>query len=1072
MKSASLQRMLGFLKFSRSALPATTGIVPFYKRDVSELWIMLGLGLFTLTVYILTLTPGVDPGTPAVATAGILGLLPGLSVTHPLYLLIARGVAALPFSYTVVRLNLLSAVCSSLAVVYLFRITKRIIFEFIRESPSFRMVPCDDETPGDGAATANGLYKPDGDGMEHLIATLGSVVTALAFAFSAPFWIASVSLHVQPFEILLLLVTLDLLACYNFTGKTKACVLFFFLLGIGVVESVACVVLAPLGLLVVIYASIRYEQIGHSFLLLMLLVFLSGLALNLGLLLLLSSGGHVISTDLIIRSLSSLTHDHVEALRGGLPMTGGLFVIFQTTLPALLALISIRIFNTLQSETTMWKWGITNVLFTGFSIACLMNLPCTAWHLAREGSHLPVFPSLAIALAVGIYFVYWLLMATVPTYNTEFEMGPPSPWIRLLSYGMSGMLALMTVCLLYTNLNDANGRKSAFADCIVDEMLLQVGSARCLMTDDIIDMNLLIRAHLSAKKISVFSCRLAPGSAKKTENARIVMQGDTATQNQSTEAFVERWLLANPREYAQVAVVGNPALWKRAGFTPVSTGLLYVGLPENGAFDSASALAQHRALWQRIGPLLADDQTLRPELRRVQTRLRVHTSRMANDLGVFLENRGSVQEADSAYCEALRIDDMNLCASLNRYALHLRNKMLGLTPEIAQQVKTYAAKPGFIDAFDGTVSRYGVLAPQQADILLPAVLANCVRNSKPVDSLIRLWEKWLEASYAAPITCTESIALSESSPDTALPDPKLAQAVAMHVNGDSVKAERHLRLIVKNRPALLSAWSLLAEILINRGELKEVQAVVLPTMRKAAGITNGINIMVEMTQGCLFTRTDPPDTAEARACFLRAMEMNPKLAAAHEQLLRADMLLGRSAYLEADALAILKYVPNHVLANSILGSLQLAQERFAESESHLRKSIKSQATAGALNDLAELCRLQGKHVEAEQQVRLAIRLRPEFYQAWDTLVCILIEKGRLDEAEDSARCALLLGPKDPRLYLTLTRLRIAQGRLQEASRTLDFSKPLFGKNESPLYKDYAGLRHMLASRTSSSLDNR
>jgi len=1075
--SQTLPRSRSFI--SRIGHTLFSAFSEYYQRNKSEFWLMCGIGVFSLTVYLLTLAPGVVPGFSAIETGKVLRLLPGIPVTHPLWLVASRVVAALPLFDTVYRLNLFSAVCGSIAAAWLFRITKRVIFEMIRESPTLRLVPVADEEPVDRVPLAPASGSPqsalpdeESDATEYLIANLGGVVTAISFAFSSPFWIASVSLHATTFTLLSLLLTFELLACYHFTGKTSACVAVIFFLGLGVIESVAFVVLVPLILAIILLTSIRFNQLSESFLLLLLLTGLSGLALNLALFIFLSNWGPVFDLHLAYGLLSGLVHSHMNSLMYGLPKTGWLFVCFQTVAPLLLAAVSIRKFSDQQDESTRWKWGVTNVLFTAFAIACMTNVPHTAWNMAREGSHLPVFPSLAVACAVGCCFAYWSLMASRSMYNSSFDLGTPSLGLRILGYGMCGLLGIVTLRSFHTNLDDSNGRKTAFADRIADEMLMQAGPAGCLIIDGSLDLNVIIRAHVTNNKIMFvpYSRTLAATRQEKTQKAapfRLALSKESPSQKSSPEMFVEDWLREHPGEHTQVAVLGTPVPWQRAGFIPIPAGLVYAGIPPNGSFDYTRALARQTELSQRIAPLLADVPSLRPELRRLQTRLRVYASRMANDLGVLLEKSGRTQEADSAYCEALRMDEKNICACLNQYSLRLRIQTLGPTQELANRIQSLAAENKNDDLFDNTVARFGALAPQEADFLLPALLAGYGFGEKPSPDVLRLWEKWLAEPGMILERKPHSLMRTREAAGEKHPDTKLSHAMSLLLANRSAEAENLLRVLTRNQPSHLSAWSLLAEILMNRGAFAEIRELVIPAMQASAGNTALAHTLIEMTQGCLFMRAAPPNAAEARACFVRALENDPKLASANEELLRADLLLGDTSRLEKDALIVLSHLPDFAAAHAILGSRRLAQKRYAEAESYLRKSIASQASCGALNDLAELLRQQGRHAEAEHQVRLAIRLKPDFYQAWDTLGNILLEGGRLDEANGPLRCALALGSNDPRLYLTLTRLRIKQGRFRDAGQALAYSKTLITHASAPILEEHERLRLQLCPQTKS-----
>jgi tetratricopeptide (TPR) repeat protein len=292
-------------------------------------------------------------------------------------------------------------------------------------------------------------------------------------------------------------------------------------------------------------------------------------------------------------------------------------------------------------------------------------------------------------------------------------------------------------------------------------------------------------------------------------------------------------------------------------------------------------------------------------------------------------------------------------------------------------------------------------------------------------------------------------------------DSRIAQAIAMRLKGKSAAAERMLRLVVKDKPGNLSAWSLLAEILLNSGELGEVERTVLPAMRLACA--QGDATLADMTEGCLRMHPKALRLKEARACFLRALSKAPSLSAASELLLRTDQLAGDAAQLEEDALLIVKESPGHATANALLGSLRLSQRRYADAEKHLRLSLACDPAAGALNDLAELLRQQGKLAEAEQQARLAIRLAPDLHQAWDTLGGILLDAGRTEEAMGPLRCAIAFGPTgDVRPHLTLTRVRIKEGRLQEAGAILDRVSPLPSQTAPTTLQEYAALRKQVA----------
>ena len=975
----------------------------------SEHLIMLGVGLTVFAVYWQTLCTGVYPGTSAVATGKVLGLLPDVPVSHPIWLAMSRAVANLPGFIAPYRLNLFNAVCGSMAAAWLFQIVKRTMFELIRAAPVLRFVPVsDDETDTareqEDGNTAVLTVDPQDDAKEHVVATLGGLCSALVFAFCAPFWIASTSLHVQPFDILLLFLTADLLARYHFTGKLGASVAAVFLCGAGLIESPIFLILSPVFAAVVILTCIRNNQISEPFFLLLLAAGLMGVAASLALFFSLSAAEQVVSTANLSQLIQGFARTYRAVLVQGVPRTDVLFVLFLPLLSLVASIVGTRKITFCRDAVTRWKWMAINVIFTAAMVAGMLNLPKTVWGVARDGSHLPILPSLVVAVAVGFFFVFWYQMGTVPTYDDARELEQSQVSKRLAGYGMCGLLVIMALRATSLNLGDSDGRKAAFADRIAQEMLALSKPARCIVTDGTLDLNLLIRTHVTGRRLTIIpACSDHRVFVAKTRGAsttaRLTMAPPAGELAWEPEALVEQWLRNNPTEHTQVTTVGIPELWHRAGTVPLPNGLLYIGASQAGAPDLSTLMDKQREVWQLIAPLLKDDPAMLPALRRTQAGVRAHVSRVANDLGVHLENAGHLTEADSAYTMSLTLEEKNLSAILNRYGLRLRQPVAGPVSEAVRQILQLVEKPQFFEEFDVAVARSGTLVPQLADKLVPRVMANYPSGETPPSNLIKLLDKWLTFSCATPVTTP----LTRTMFDV---HHQLSQALQARVEGRNDEAEAIVRRIVRVRTSNLPAWSLLAEILLDRGEVNEVRDNIFPAMRAlAGGVTNSL---VEMTQGCLCMRAEPPRYDEARVCFERALALDPSLAIACDQLLQADVCLGTASFIEADAKTIIKRNPTHAAATALLGNLSLGQKRLGEAESYLRTSLACQPSAGAHNDLSELFCQQNNWAEAEQQARLAIRLEPGFYQAWGSLGKVLMDRGRLDEAYAALRCALVL----------------------------------------------------------------
>jgi Flp pilus assembly protein TadD len=140
--------------------------------------------------------------------------------------------------------------------------------------------------------------------------------------------------------------------------------------------------------------------------------------------------------------------------------------------------------------------------------------------------------------------------------------------------------------------------------------------------------------------------------------------------------------------------------------------------------------------------------------------------------------------------------------------------------------------------------------------------------------------------------------------------------------------------------------------------------------------------------------------------------------------------------MEDDATAVLRAEPDNAFANYLLARALLERNELDRAEACLQRSLISSRTPGTLNALAETLRRQKRFDVAEKRVREALAQSPDFYPAWDTLGCILLDAGRSEEAAQAIEQALTLCKTEPRLYVSLARVRIAQARPDDARHAL------------------------------------
>jgi tetratricopeptide (TPR) repeat protein len=1030
------------LRLNSTSVKAANASAPpprraLYSRDVWELWLAAGIALVTFVAFLATLAPAPCPGESGAAMAQVFGLWSSSFAAHPLWLLSARAAGSLPVLAPELRLNAFSALCGSLSAALLFRVAKRVFFEFIREQPSLRFEP----TAEDDFAAALPEDSTIDNAKAHAFALIGGAIASLSFAFSAPLWAASTALHAQTFDLLLLLLLVDQLSRFHYTGSVSACMAVSFLLGLGVVESMLFVSAAPLALIVIVLTANRSGQISESFLLLTLATFAVGAAAAAALLIGLSDLAGAAIHEQLLSALKGLARAHAADVAGVLPAAGLACVALQAAGAVLLALAGLYCLSPLQEESARLKWLIANIGLTAYVVAALTNAPYTPWPLLRESASLTAIPALCLAVAAGALATYWCRFATECRFDDVDYLQEPSLGARFLGYGLCGVLGLAALRSPYTNASEADWRQACFVDQLAREVLAQAGDARCLLTNGSVDANILIRDHLSGAR-------------------RTILKADAArAQPSDAQSFVEQWLRDNPEGHRQVATVANPGLWLRAGLLPVPHGLVYTGTAEWRRLDGAALLESNRAFWGRAQALLSTGGAARPLVRKTSDLILAQLSRSANDLGVLEEKLGDLRSAAQAYDQALGFSADNLCAMFNRLSLRLRLDGKKPCEESLRALATLSKQQDFGEALRAAAGRCGLLATQDADVLMPAILRTYAPGEEPPEATLCALRQWLAlARTQAPRGALERPAGASAS-DT--PDIRLAQALTMRLQGKLPAAERMLRLVVRDTPANLSAWSLLADMLLSRGETAEVARVILPAMRQADA--RKTSALPDMTEGLWHLSVTPPRLGDARASFLRALQANPELSEAADQLLIVDRRRGEAASLESDALHVLKLQPRHAGASALMGSLRLSQKRYGDAESYLRQSLSASPTAGALNDLAEFLRRAGRLREAEEQARRAVRFAPNLYQAWDTLGCVLLDQGRVEEASDSMRCAMALSPaEDVRPRLTLARLRLREGRREEASAILDRVSLLAGELAPQARLEYDSLRQQMA----------
>lgn len=968
------------------------------------------LGVTVFAVYAAMVSACVYPGVSACETAKAFALLPDTTASHPLWLLVARGIAGL-FG-TPLALNVFTALCAAGAVVLLFDVTHRVLFDQSRSQLPPQMIPVIDDH--DQAADGVGNLVIAEDDKTYSAALLGGLFAALSFAFGGPFWCAATSLHPQPFDLFFFLAMADLLAIYFFDGKFWACIGAAFLAGALAIEWPVFLIFFPIVVVLLVTYSLRYEHFSESFLILMLTVGLAGvltsLLLNYALIASVPGAAHLPFLHICADALRA----DVAIFFSGFPKNDWPFTVGVPILTLAIAIFANRQTAFCMDNIVLWKWRGGALLFSLVAFATLLNMPYTAWACSRTGSHLPVLPSLAIALSVGFFLDFWLRQTDAETFEAdERSSGLFLP--RMLACLMTGFSAFTVMCTIVLNYPDASAKKGEFADQTAREILRCADSSSVLVTGGLLDFNVLVQAHLAGVRIPLLpsEVRSTTSSAEKAKRVstdlRLTISAPYGSPN---------WSVANQLSFCAkqtnslLVSFDAPEALSAAGLLPLPNGLIYVGIASNAPVSLADMTKNHRDTWQRLEVLLKADPTpCRPALRDLHHALCAHVSRMANELGTRLDLANQPKEADEAYSAALSFDSDNLCAFLNRYALVVRQRKAseeGLQPELGQS-PLFKDSALFSEALcKSMIAQYGTLLTQNADFLLPPILSanGCDQTVPP--SLFKTLDHWFSLPqrnrvYTTRLSAWENV--KGKTQETAHAVAAGERPISPFSGQQDFVSEPTVRQMLKKNPGNLSAMACLVEILVARGAIKEISDDLLHTMRASANLDDP---RVAMAQGVVYLFGEPARFQDAQMHLRAAVDQLAHPGIVGSWLLTADQEIGDISLLEQDAAHILALDPDHPKANATLGHIHLLQKKYSAAEKLLVASIRSEPQACVFLDLAELRLQQNNVAEAEQAVRMAIRQSPCSHQAWETLGKVLDTRGRAKEAGEAKHCATVL----------------------------------------------------------------
>ena len=540
------------------------------------------------------------------------------------------------------------------------------------------------------------------------------------------------------------------------------------------------------------------------------------------------------------------------------------------------------------------------------------------------------------------------------------------------------------------------------------------------------------------------------------------------------------WLKTDRSAETKLVASGLPVIWRRAGWQPVPLGIGYAGVAHAETLRITDLLQTNRAFWARMDKLLATENKDTPALESLRRLLRTQISRVANDMGVLLQDQGRPEDAYDVYQTARVFDAENLSALINLHFLTESGPHKEKHAEVGITISELLAKLSEPPVLTHVIDVYGEIrnttaltsqgrnwslrgqpslartdleralslrptGAKNAELQLAALFLDqgdtnrCVQiycallAKNPADSraLLGLGTVALMSGHTADAQHWLAQARAAGTPPDAL---LLLDASLLFQTGKLDEAVALLRAVTDKHPENMEAWSIQGDALLRSRNYKEIEQRVLPAMWKALGKRD--HVLIHILRAKLLSEKTPPDFALARVSYLHALALRPDFISVRNDLLLLDLATSNLGDMETDAAMVFRADPDDAFANYLLAAVALARNDLPRAESFFRRSLAAKKLSGALNDFADLLRRQKRLAEAEKTAREALAQSDKLYQAWDTLGHILLDAGQPDEAAKAVEQALALCQTDVRLLVSLATIRFTQGRTDEARKIL------------------------------------
>jgi len=975
------------------------GAYPVNQLSIFDKWSAVPAGT-VLFLYLTMLSPGVFPGRSADLVVKVLALEPRLTAAQPLWFWLAKALTAL--SSSVFILNVFSAVCAACAVLLLSLLLRQVVLLWAESREK----------------------DPE---QVNLLARAAALSGGFALGLSPAFWSAATRAHIGTFDAVLVLVWGMFFLMFVRSRELRWAYVFAVWGGLGAVESITFLWLAipaALGCFWVLHLDLKLRA-GRVAALsaAAATVFLGFTALQA--LSFIGSEGHRLTGSLPLWRVAAETLiGDARLMLQCVTGTGWLLNFVVLILPWLFcAGALVKYMRKSVGELSQADAPGMHLLAAVLALSVLLNASFSPW--AIYGERYPwMIPYLLSAASFGWLTAYWYdSLTTYLESRPRMRLKP----VRLSRIAVTVVSVLLCAVAFLSHRRVSSGRTGEVVNRYAEAVIDAAGKCRWLISGGSFDSSLLVAAHKKGVRMSVLNSVRMNNRLYREYAAGLF--DDPQLGNACRLGFtplMREWFGRKKVASESVAVVSLCDLWLAAEMQPLPNVLVFTGLPQDQGADVKALWERHQQSWAELEILLQPESTALPAFAAFRSECRRHVSRVANNLGVWLEDQGEVSLAEQAYQRSRIFEPYNVSALLNLGALLRKGQVSGdveaLKAELAQ----------FVDAAPqlqwwSLTQRYGYVQNPKAYVAIgeawavagqPAVYAACLRKAEklggtPAEESV--WLAQLGRVYLSEGKVEESRLLLAQQMRERPDDPVVAlglarlaldtndvrsacvwlertdaavkesdelalQAAALYNRaGEQERAKKLLQGIIDHRYDNLDAWSMLAGIALNQ---KDETAVDL-CLREIQRLENGRGFSGAVTES--LRAFGHGDLKAARDLFDEALRYSPRSVETLERILRLDLVLGVRPSTDENARYLASLSTENAFAPYVLGVQHMRADEMDKALPWLEKSVSLAPVPDALNDLAWVLMELGDLQVAEKRAREAVEAAPKFSGAWDTL---------------------------------------------------------------------------------------